>query len=134
MTIAHSDALKTARMQLISDMVAGKTPAASTGGATAGQLVILDALGGILVAVPLPTTPFAVSGSGTVVATLLGVPLSVLASASGIAARAELRNNAGATITSGLSVGTLGTEIVLTSTTIIAGTNITVTSGVIAHG
>lgn len=138
MTVVYSDTLKTARLQLMSDLIAGKTPAASTGSATAGQLVIgtsaLSGAVGVLATIPLPTTPFVVSGAGTVIAALQGVPLSIAASASGTAAKAELRNNAGAVIASGLSVGTSGTDIVVTSTTIIAGQTITITAGTITHG
>jgi hypothetical protein len=134
----YSDTLKTNRMQLMSDQVAGKTFTASGGVASAGQLVIGNAAlagsTGVLVTVPLPTTPFVVSGSGTVVATLQGVPLSANASASGTAAKAELRNNAGTTIASGLSVGTLNTDVVLASTSINNGQLVTVTSGQITHG
>ena len=138
MSVVYSDTLKTNRMQLVSDLVAGKTAAASTGSATAGKLVIgtssLSGATGVLATIALPTTPFSVSGSGTVVATLQGVPLSVAASASGTAAKAELRTNADATIVSGLTVGTSGSDINLTSTSITSGQTVTVTSGTITHG
>jgi len=137
MTVAYNDTLKTNRMQLMSDLVAGKTAAASTGSATAGQLVIgnaaLSGATGVLVAIPLPTTPFVVSGSGTVAATLQGVPLSANAIANGTGAKAELRNNTGTTVVSGLSVGTVNTDIVLASTSINNGQLVTVISGVITH-
>jgi hypothetical protein len=40
MTVTYSATLKTNRMQLVADLIAGKAAAASTGSATAGQLVI----------------------------------------------------------------------------------------------
>jgi len=133
----YSDTLKTGRMQLMSDLVAGKTFTASGGAASAGKLVIGTALLsgaiGVLVTVPLPTTPFVVSGSGTVAATLQGVPLSANAVANGTAAKAELRNNSDVTVVSGLSVGTINTDIVLASISINNGQLVTVTSGVITH-
>jgi len=133
----YNDTLKTGRMQQMSDLVAGKTFAPSTGSATAGQLVIgnaaLSGATGVLVTIPLPTTPFVVSGAGTVAATLQGVPLSANAIAGGTAAKAELRNNAGTTVVSGLSVGTVNTDVVLASTSINNGQLVTVTSGVITH-
>lgn len=138
MSVVYSDTLKTNRMQLVSDLIAGKTAAAATGSATAGKLVIgtssLSGATGVLATIALPTTPFTVSGSGTVLATLQGVPLSATASATGTAAKAELRNNSDTTIVSGLTVGTSGSDINLTSTSITSGQTVTVTSGTITHG
>jgi hypothetical protein len=88
---------------------------------------------GVLATIPLPTTPFVISGSGTVIATLQGVPLSAAASASGTAAKAELRTNADVVEATGLTVGTSGSDINLTSVAITAGQTVTVTSGVITH-
>jgi hypothetical protein len=138
MAVVYNDTLKTNRMQLMSDEVAGKTFTASTGSATAGQLVIgtasLAGAVGVLATIALTTAPFTVSGSGTVIATLAGVPLSVAASATGTAAKAELRTNTGTTVVSGLTVGTSGSDINLTSTSITSGQTVTVTSGTITHG
>lgn len=138
MAIVYDDTTKTNRLQLMSDRVAGKTFTASTGSATAGNLVIgtssLSGGTGVLATIALPTAPFTVSGTGTVIATLQGVPLSVAASASGTAAKAELRTNGGTVIVTGLTVGTSGSDINLTSTSITSGQTVTVTSGVITHG
>jgi len=135
MAVVYQTTLKTNRMQLVADLVATKVAAASTGSATAGQLVIgtsgLSGGTGVLATIALPTTPFTVSGA---VATLQGVPLSATASASGTAALAELRNNAGTTIASGLTVGTSATDIILNSTTITNGQTVTITAGTITHG
>lgn len=139
MAIVYSDTLKTNRLQIMSDRVAGKTAAAATGSATAGQLVIgtsaLSGATGVLATIALPTTPFVVSGTGTVIATLQGTPLSVAASATGTAAKAEVRQNNGTTVeVSGLTVGTSGADVNLTSVSITSGQNVTVSSGVITHG
>ena len=135
MSVVYAATLKTNRMQLVADLIASKTAAASTGTATAGQLVIgtsaLSGATGVLATIALPATAFTVSGA---VATLQGVPLSVAASASGTAALAELRNNAGTTIVSGLTVGTSATDIILGTTTITSGGTVTITSGTITHG
>lgn len=135
MSVVYNATLKTNRMQLVSDLVAGKTQAASTGSATGGQLVIgtsaLSGATGVLATIPLPTTPFTVSGA---VATLAGVPLSVTASGSGTAALAEFRNNGGSTVVSGLTVGTSGSDIILGTTSITSGGTVTITSGTITHG
>ena len=136
MTVIYNATLKTNRMQLVSDLVASKTAAASTGAGSAGQLVIgtssLSGATGVLATLALPNPPFSISGA---VATLLGVPLTVAASASGAAALAEFRNNAGATVVSGLTVGTSGTDVVLNSTAITAGGMVTITAvSTITHG
>jgi hypothetical protein len=138
MAIVYNDTLKTNRMQLMSDLVAGKTFTASGGGASAGKLVIgtaaLSGATGVLATIILSTAPFTVSGTGTVIATLAGVPLSINASATGTAAKAELRNSSDVTVASGLTVGTSGSDINLTSTSITSGQTVTVTSGTITHG
>ncbi len=135
MSVVYASTLKTNRMQLVADLVASKTAAASTGSATAGQLVIgtsgLSGATGVLATITLSATPGTISGP---VLTLSGTPLSVTASASGTAALAELRNNAGTTIVSGLTVGTSGTDIVLGTTTITSGGTVTISSGTITHG
>ena len=134
MAVNYATGLKTSRMQLMSDVVASKVAAAATGTASAGQLVIgtasLSGATGVLATIALPTTPFTVSGA---VATLQGVPLSATASATGTAALAEIRNNAGTTVVSGLTVGTTATDIILGSTSIVSGGTVTITAGTVTH-
>lgn len=141
MAVNYSTTLKNNRLQLVNDLVSGKTQAASTGSATAGQLVIgtsaLSGATGVLATVNLVTTgtaggAFQTPSAG--VLTLAGVPLTATASATGTAALAELRNNAGTTICSGLTVGTSGTDIIISSTSITSGQTIQVNSGTITHG
>lgn len=135
MSVVYASTLKTNRMQLVADLIATKVAAASTGAGSAGQLVIgtaaLAGATGVLATIALPNPPGTVSGS---VLTLAGVPLSVAASASGTAALAELRNNAGTTVVSGLTVGTSGTDIILGTTTITSGGTVTITAGTLTHG
>lgn len=122
-------------MQLVADLISGKTVAASTGSAAAGTLVIGDSTlsgstGGVLATLTLSATAGTVSGN---VFTLSGVPLSATASATGTAAKAELRSNTGAVIVSGLTVGTSGADINLGSVAISSGQTITVNSGSLSH-
>jgi hypothetical protein len=135
MSVVYATTLKTNRMQLVADLIATKTAAASTGTATAGSLVIgtsaLSGATGVLATVTLSATPGTVAGS---VLTLSGVPLSATASATGTAALAEFRNNAGTVIVSGLTVGTSATDIIINSTAISSGQTVQVTSGTITHG
>lgn len=134
MAVNYSGTLKTNRMQLVPDLIAGLTAAASTGTRSAGSLVIgtasLSGATGVLVTIPLGTTPATVSGS---VMTISGVPLTANASAGGTAALAELRNNAGTAIVSGLTVGTATSDVIVTTVTVVSGQPVTVTSGTITH-
>jgi hypothetical protein len=135
MSVTYSSTLKTNRMQLVADLIASKTAAASTGSATAGSLVIgtsaLSGATGVLVTVPLSATPGTVSGS---VLTLSGTPLTATASATGTAAKAELRNNAGTAIVTGLTVGTSASDVIVDNTSTNSGQIVTVSSGTITHG
>jgi hypothetical protein len=122
-------------MQLVADLIATKVAAASTGTATAGSLVIgtsaLSGATGVLATITLSATPGTVSGN---IFTLSGVPLSATASATGTAALAEFRNNAGTVIVSGLTVATSGGDITINSTAISSGQTVQVTAGTITHG
>lgn len=136
MTVVYSTALKTTRMQMVTDTIDGKTLNASTGAGAAGQLVIgtasLSGGTGVLVTIPLALPAFTIASG---VATLAGVPISAAASATGTAAKAELRTNGGTTVVSGLTVGTSGSDINLTSTSITSGQTVTITAtSTITHG
>ncbi len=136
MAIAYSATLKNARLQLVADLIASLTPAASTGTPTAGKLVIgksnlAGGSTGVLATFDLETDPFSISGG---IATLEGVPLTATATATGAAAKAEIRNNAGTVIANGLTVGTSGTHIIVPNTSIYTGGDVVVTAGTITHG
>lgn len=141
MTVAYSTTLKNNRLQLVNDLAASKTVTASTGSATAGSIVIgtsaLSGATGVLATIPLATAGsagggFSTPASGQMV--LSGTPLSATASAGGAAALAEVRNNAGTVIASGLVVGVGTGDIQLNSTTISSGQTVTISSGTITHG
>lgn len=135
MAVVWSNTVKDNRLNVSNDAVNSKTYVAGSGPGSAGSLVIgtsgLSGATGVLATLALPNPAFS-EASQTL--TLLGVPLSVTASAGGTAALAEIRNNAGTTVCSGLTVGTSGTNIVLGTTTIASGGTVTITSGTITHG
>lgn len=132
--MAYSNTVKNGRLQVVADLVAGKTLAAATGSATAGKLVIgtsaLSGATGVLCTIDLPTTPFSIASG---VATLLGVPLSGTAILGGTAAKAELRDNAGTVIRGGLTVGLTGTDVIIASTSIVLADTVRVTALTITH-
>lgn len=135
MAVVYSSTLKNNRMQLVADLVAGKTAASSVGTATAGTLVIgtsaLSGATGVLVSFTLGTTPGTVSSG---VLTISGTPLTATASGTGTAALAQLRDNSGNVIVSGLTVGTSATDIIINATAISSGQSVTLSSGTITHG
>lgn len=134
MSVNYTNAVAAARLQVMADSVASKTIAAATGTAAAGQLVIgtsaLSGSTGVLATIALPATAFSVSNK---VATLQGTPLSTTASASGTAALAEFRNNAGTTVISGLTVGTSGSDVTVGTTTVSSGQTVSCQSGTVTH-
>lgn len=134
MAVTYSSTLKSNRMQIVADLVAGKTFAASTGSATAGTLVIgtsaLSGATGVLATFTLGSTPGTVSGG---VLTVSGTPLTATASATGTAAKAEFRDNAGNVIVTGLTVGTSSADIIINATAISTGQTVTLSSGTITH-
>lgn len=135
MAVTYASSLKTDRLKLVVNALGTATaPTISVTGTAAGSLVVgtsaLSGATGVLCTIPLATTPATVSGS---VLTLSGVPLSATASGTGTAALAELRNNAGTVIVSGLTVGTSGSDITISNTSITSGQTVQVTSGTITH-
>lgn len=135
MSVVYSNTVKSNRLKNVNDAVNSKTYEAGSGAGSAGSLVIgtsaLSGGTGVLATLTLPNPAFAEASQ---VLTLQGVPLSVAASASGTAAKAELRNNAGTVITSGLTVGTSGADIILDSVSVTSGQTVTITAGTITHG
>lgn len=134
MSTVYSSTLKNGRMQDVADLIDTLTLAASTGSHTAGQLVIgtssLSGGTGVLATLALSATSGTVSGGVLTFNTIT----SNTASATGTAAKAELRNNAGTSIVTGLTVGTSASDVNLTSTSITSGQTVSITSGTITHG
>lgn len=137
MAVTYLASLRTNRLNLVVNALGTATaPTISVTGTAAGTLVIgdntLSGATGVLATITLSTTPATVSGDTL---TLSGVPLSATASASGTAAKAELRNNAGTVIVGGLTVTASGGggNIIISSTSITSGQTVQITSGTITH-
>jgi len=134
MGLIYGSTVRTPRMQVVRDLIDSKTIGAATGAGSAGSLVIgtssLSGGTGVLATVTLPNPASTVSGD---VLTLAGTPLSATASASGTAAKAEIRNNAGTVIVGNLSVGTSASDITVNTVTVTSGQTVTVTAGTITH-
>lgn len=128
MTIAYSTAVAAARLQKVIDGV--------DAGAGFGLLVIgtsaLSGATGVLASFTLQK-PSATISVRTL--TIAGSPLLAVASASGIAAKAELRTSAGTVIASGLSIGLTGSgsDIIIDTTGVVSGRNVYLLAGTIVH-
>lgn len=127
MAVTYTTAVKTARMTAVRDAI--------DGGGAAGKLEI----GTAGMAIILATIPLGFSGASTgtisgAVLTLAGFPRSdTSADNSGTAAAARIRTSANVDIITGLTVGTSGTDIILDSTSITIGQNVTINSATITH-
>jgi len=122
MTVSYAASLKTTRMQaVLSAIDAGAAGTIEIG--TANMATVLAIL-------PLQKPSFSLSGA---VLTLLGVPISATAGASGTAANARIKDGSGNVIVSQLTVGTTGTDIILNSVAITSGQAVTLNSGTISH-
>jgi hypothetical protein len=131
---AYNATTRTNRLKAVRDQVDSKTWVDGSGAGSAGSLVLgtsaLSGATGVLATVPLPNPGSTVSGD---VLTIAGLPLSAAASAAGTIAKAELRNNAGTAILTGLSAGTSGSDVTVNTTTTTVGQTVTVTAAAITH-
>jgi len=135
MAVVYRSGLRTNRLNLVlNELGSAAAPTIQTTGVSAGSLVIgtadLSGAAGVLATIPLETTPGTVSGDTL---TIAGLPKTVTATASGTAAKAELRNNAGTVIVSGLTVGQDSADIIVSGTVITFGQVFQVTGGSITH-
>lgn len=108
--------------------------AALDAGPSFGVLVIgtslLAGAAGVLATIPFQKPSFVVSGG---VMSVAGTPLAAIATGSGQAALAELRDSNGQVVASGLTVGLAGADFIVDYTTVNAGEYITLVSGSIQH-
>jgi hypothetical protein len=134
MTCTYSTVAATARLTAALIATSQAAGVSVDGRSSFGTLVIgtsgLSGTTGVLATIVLQKPSFSIVGK---VATLLGVTLSVLASGSGTAALAELRDSDGNTVVSGLTVGTSATDIIITSTSITASETVSITAGTVTH-
>jgi len=124
MSVVYSTTVKNTRMSAV-----------VTALGSAGKLVIgtsaLSGATGVLVTIPLDNPAGSVSGAAI---DFTETGMSADATATGTAALAELRDSSDTVIASGLTVGTSGTNIILSSTSISSGTTVTISSATLTHG
>jgi len=124
MAVVYSTTVKNSRLTAVRDAI--------DAGAAAGYLEIgTTGMGTVLATIPLADP------SGSVAAGVLtfSAPVSdANADATGTAAEARIKDSNGNVIVSGLTVGTSGANINLSSVGITAGDTVTISSAAITHG
>ena len=141
--VTTNTALKDNRLICVRDAINGKVPAVWTGaGATAllivGTASLATTAGAGAVAGELCrfTLPNPVGTVATGVLTFTGTPINNTGTAvAGTAALAQIRDNSGNVIVSGLTVGVTGSgsDVIIDSVTVTAGQVVTFVSGTITH-
>jgi hypothetical protein len=124
MAIVYNATVKAARMTIVRDAI--------DGGSGPGKLQLFDFPGTtLLVEIPFEDPCGTVSGG----VLTFDIPIiEPIALDTGTAAQAKLVTSADAVVGDGLTVGTVGTNVLLNSTQINAGEPVTITSASITHG
>jgi hypothetical protein len=123
-TVTYANTLKDTRMTAVITAVDAGGSAGTMEIGTAGFAAVLGAI--------TLQRPSFTEASQTI--TVAGVPLSATAGNSGTAAAARIKDSAGNIIVSGLTVGTSGTDVIISNTTVASGQQLTLTAGTITHG
>lgn len=124
MPVVYSTTVKNSRLTVVRDAI--------DAGSAAGVLEIgTSGMGTVLATIPLADP----CGSVSAGVLTLSTPVSdTNADATGTAAEARIKDSDGTTIISGLTVGTTGANINLSSVGITAGDTVSITSAAITHG
>jgi hypothetical protein len=121
MAVIYTNAVKNARLDAVTTQIG-----------TSGKLEIgTTAMAAILATITLNATAAAAAAGG--VLTFSGFPKTVAASATGSAAAARIRKADNTDIITGLTVGTSAADIILDSTSITSGQNVTINSATLTH-
>jgi hypothetical protein len=68
------------------------------------------------------------------VLTILGVPIGTTATGTGAPVEGRIKDPSGSVVVSGLTVGTSGADIIISSSPVTSGDTVTLTAGTITHG
>jgi hypothetical protein len=137
MSVNYNNTVKSNRMQTVMDAIMNKTYVVGTGTAAASSLVIgtsaLSGATGVLATLALDTTPLTLNAGPPPNLTFNDTPILVNASATGTAAKAEIRNTGGTVVIDSLTVGTSASDIIVNSTSFTSGQQVSITAGTITH-
>lgn len=121
MAVVYTTAVKNARLDAVTTQIG-----------TSGKLEIgTTAMAATLATITLNSTAAAAASSG--VLTFSGFPKTVAAAGTGTAAAARVRKSDNTDIITGLTVGTSSADIILDSTSITSGQNVTINSATLSH-
>ena len=124
MAVIYSTTVKSSRMTVVRDAI--------DGGTSGGTLEIgTTSMASVLAIIPL-ADPCGSVASGVLTFTMPQSDTS--ADATGTAAEARIKDSSGTVIVSGLTVGTSGANINLSSVGITVGDTVTLSSAAITHG
>lgn len=127
MAIVYSTAIKDARMGIVRAAIDGAGGSPTPG----GRLQIWNSGLSTLLAEITLALPCGIVATGVLTFTTPQVTNSI---ANGTAATARLVDGDGTVIASGLTVGTVGTNVLLNSAFITSGETLTITSATLTHG
>lgn len=126
MAVTYSTTVKNTRLSaVVTALGNGAKLVIGSAGSAGGSITTA------LATIVLNSTPATVASG---VLTFSGLPLSDVADATGTANSARLEDSSGTVIASGLTVGTSGADIIISSTAVTSGQTVTLTSGTITHG
>lgn len=126
MAMSYNTTVRSSRMQVVADAI--------DAGAGAGYVEICAAsYASVLATIPMADPCGSVS-SGVLTFDCTPAIADSSADNTGTAAIARIKDSTGTVVVSGLTVGTSGTNIVLTSTSIVATEPVTITSFTITEG
>jgi hypothetical protein len=128
MSVSYRATLQTTRMtSVLTDIDNNASPATLE--------ICTAAYAAVLVSIPLSKPSFSVGGAPPNCAlTMLGVPKSANATGTGTAAVARIKDGGGTNvIVNNLKVGTSASDIILNSTSITSGQQVSVSAGTITH-
>lgn len=124
MAMNYSTTVKNSRMTVVRDAI--------DGGTGAGKInIYTTAYGALLVSIPL-ADPCGTVAAGAL--TLSGMPKSGTALGAGNAAIARILDSADTVVADGLTVGTVGTDVIIDNVNVAVGQNVNITAGTIMHG
>jgi hypothetical protein len=124
MSIVYENSLKDTRMTDVKNAIDAQSSPGYLEFCTSGY-------GTVLVTIPFQKPSFSEASQAI---TALGVPLLSVATNAGTLAIARIKDGDGNVVISDLSVGTSGTDIVLNSTAIFAGQDLTMFEMTFTHG
>ena len=123
MAVNYRASLKTTRMEDVRDDI-------DSGGGPGTIEICTAAFAAVLITFTLSDPASSVAADTL---TLLGMPKAANASAGGTAAVARIKESGGAVVVNNLTVGTSGTDVIISNTTITNGAAYSLTAGTIVH-